>query len=533
MLLAKLNAAENNWPEAAKLYEAAQAAPGLPEDQRAAVRYQAGVAYVRLRNPASAAPFFEQAARGAGPVATAAAVKLAELTLRDPARRGTRAKAVELLEAAVRDAKPGTEFRNPYLSAAEVQAAFEEAVQTCVNEADFASAVRAATAYAAVSAGGRDKERRAEANAAWAAALQQSAATAAQAPARFKEAAGDYLSLAAAYPTPAGKADLLRRAATCFRQAGDAPSAAAVLDQLTRTPGLPDDAAAAAWQERGELLLAENHFPEAVQALQKAMAGPGPTAARARVMLAVAHLDQARAKAAQTRNPLARTEAQALLTFAQDLLTQAANAAATAPAEQEAQQRALFELGKLLLNQQNFPDAEARLRQLLQTYPTSPSAGQAKLYLGSCLLLLARGDHQSGRPPADADRKLAEAAKLFEELSASADPFLRTQADIRLANATLLLKKYDDMPALCEKLADRYKGKVEELIVLSMLYSAYRASDRPEPAARTLSRMEEVFGKLKPEDFPGGPEEYTREYWVKQWFEPLKAKPAAGVPHTS
>ena len=99
---------------------------------------------------------------------------------------------------------------------------------------------------------------------------------------------------------------------------------------------------------------------------------------------------------------------------------------------------------------------------------------------------------------------------------------LRTQADVRLANTTLLLKKYDDMPELCEKLATRYTGKVEELIVLSMLYSAYRAVDRAEPAARVLIRMEKVFNALT--DFPGGTEEYTREYWQKQWFEPLKGK---------
>ena len=91
-------------------------------------------------------------------------------------------------------------------------------------------------------------------------------------------------------------------------------------------------------------------------------------------------------------------------------------------------------------------------------------------------------------------------------------------------NATLLLKRYNEMPALCEKLADRYKGKVEELIVLSMLYSSHRFADLPGAAARTLSRMEEVFAKLGPDAFPGGSEEYTREYWVKTWFEPLRRK---------
>ncbi len=514
--LARLAASENNWPEAVKLYEAALAGPGLPADQRGPVRYQAGVALVNARNPAAAAQYFEQAAREAGPVAAAAAVRLAELVLRDPAARGNRARAVDLLAGA---APPAGEFKNPYLAADELRSAFEEAVGVCLAEAEYGSAVRAATAYAKVAAGGRDRELRAQANAAWAAALQHTATAAAQAAVKFKEAAADYQAVAAGFPTRGDRADLLRRAAACLRQAGDPAAAVAVIDQITQMQGVADEVRAAAWQEKGEILLAGDRFPEAVLALQQAMTGP--QAAAVRVKLAVAHLDQARRKAG---NALARAEAQGLVAFAQQLLTQVANATAVTPQDRDAQQQALYELGKLLLTQGSLPDAEARFRQLLQANPTGPQAGSAKLYLGSCLLLLARGANQDNRPPADADRKLTEALKLFQELSESPDAFLKTQADIRLANATLMLKRYDEMPALCNKLAERYRGKVEELIVLSMLYSAYAYSERLESAARTLSRMQEVFAALGPAAFPGGPEEYTREYWVKQWFEPLGKK---------
>ena len=89
--LARLAAAENNWAEAVKLYEAARAAPGLPADQRGAIHYQAGLAHARMNNPAAAVPHFEAAAKENGPVAAAAAVRLAELLLRDPARQGQRA----------------------------------------------------------------------------------------------------------------------------------------------------------------------------------------------------------------------------------------------------------------------------------------------------------------------------------------------------------------------------------------------------------------------------------------------------------
>ncbi|HET6572899.1 MAG TPA: hypothetical protein VFG68_04800, partial [Fimbriiglobus sp.] len=266
--LARLAAAENNWTEAVKLYEAALSAQGLPADQRGVAHYQAGLAYARLNNPAAAVPHFEAATQGPGPVAVAAAVRLAELLLRDPALRGQRARAVDRLEAAVRQA--GSQFRNQYLTLDEVRAAFEEAITVCVREGEFGPAVRAATAYAPVAAGGRDKERRAEAQFAWAQALQKAPAAGDPPDRHFRAAAEDYSQLAATYPTAAGKADLLHKAAACFRQAGDVAAAGAVIDRLTTMPGLTEDVVAAAWLEKGEALLASDRFAEATKALQKA-----------------------------------------------------------------------------------------------------------------------------------------------------------------------------------------------------------------------------------------------------------------------
>lgn len=521
-VLARLAASENNWAEAVKMFEAALSMPGLPADRRGAVRYQMGLGLLQLKNPTAAATCFEQTLKDPGPVAAAAAVRLAEITVRAPDGKGKRGKAVDLLETATRDAKPGTAFANPFVPVAEVQAAFEEVIQVCLVESEFAAAARAVTGFAKVAAGGREIERRAEVNAAWAGSLLQTADGAVPAAAKLKDAGADYASLARTHPTPTGKADLFRRAADCFRKAGDTAAALAALDEVTKVSALPPETTAAAWLDRGEILLAAQQFPEAEAALQKAIDLTGPAAAVARVKLALVHVENGRAKLRAAATPKARDEAKQRLDLGGQLLAQVANRTTDVPAERDAQQQALFELGKLQLLQQNYPDAEARFRQLIQVNPGGPLANQARLYLGSCLLLLARGDHQGGRPPADADRKLADAQKLFEALAETDDPYLRTQADIRLANTTFLLKKFDDMPALCEKLANRYRGKVEELIVLSMLYSANRTADRPADAARTLARMEEAFTKLTDADFPGGADEYTRDYWKKQWFDLLK-----------
>lgn len=517
VLLARLAASENNWAEAVKLFEAAQATPGLPADQQTAIRYQTGVGLLQLKNPTAAKAYFEKAMASSGPISTAAAIRLAEISARDPESKGKRSGAVELLETAVRDARPGSEFRNPLVTPPELQAAFEEVIQVCLVEAEYPTASRAVVAFGKVAPAGRDRERRAEVNAAWAGSLTGTPDGAT----KWKAAAADYLALAPTHPTPTGKADLYRRAADCFRKAGDFPAALSAIDPVTMLSELPPELTASAWLDRGEILLAGQQYPEAEDALKKAIALTGPAAAVARVKLALVHVENGRAKMKTASTQQARDEAKHQLDLGSQLLTQVANRTTDVPTERDAQQQALFELGKLQLQQQNFPDAEARFRQLIQVNPSGPLANQSRLYLGSCLLLLARGD-QSGRPPADAERKLADAQKLFEALAEVEDPFLRAQADIRLANTTLLLKKYDDMPALCDKLASRYKGKVEELIVLSMLYSSNRFAERTADAARTLSKMEEVYAKLTDADFPGGADEYTREYWKKQWFDLLK-----------
>ena len=519
--LGRLAAAENRFIEAVADIEAALANPALPAADREGLTYDAARAHLGAKNPAAAVPYLEEAARGAGPVAAGAGVRLAQVLLADPARRGRRAPAVDALSVAAKNPALATPADEESALRKEARAAFEQAVQTCVSEGDFASAVRAATEYVGVARPGRSTEKRAEANAAWGASLKGDPAAAP----KLAEAAADFAALAATFPGPAGKADLLERAAQCFRAAGDDKAAAALMDQLTQTPGVSDDVVAAAWVKKADALLAGSQFDDGVKALRQAMLRPSPAAATARVRLAVAHIDQARVKSKSAETDAARQEVQGLMQSAKDLLAAAINATGDTAAEKDAQQSALFEMGKLHVNQMDLVEAETRFRQLLQSHPDGPQAGSGKLYLASCLLLMARGDHQGGRPPADADAKLTEARKIFEALSESPDAFLSTQADIRLANTMLLLRKYDEMPALCEKLAKRYEGKLEELIIRSMLYTAYRFADRTESAAAVRVQMTELFQKLPDGEFPGGDrEEYTREYWQRVWFTPLKAK---------
>ena len=524
--LAGLAAADGDWADAVGRYEEAVQGRGLPADQMAAAHYQLGVGLTKTGRPTLAAPAFEKAAEAGGANAVAARVRLAELAVADPAGRGRRRPAVDRLEAVARAVAGVPGDLPPTVTRPQVEAVFEEGIQVCLNEGDFLSAVRACTLAAGVLPSGRDRQRRAEALVAWAVALGQSP----DASAKRKEAAADLAALAAD-PARADRGPLLRQAADLLRKAGDPAAAVALTDQLVAAPGVAPDVAAAAWLDKGEALLAGGNFLDAAESLKKAMAGTGPAAGVARVKLGLAHLQQAKATAriAPAGSPAA-ADAAAQFDLGLTLLTQAAAATADTPAAREAHQQALFELGKVLLSRQNVPDAEARFRQLVQAYPGGPQSGPGQLYLGSCLLLLARGDGAGGRPPADADAKLAEAVKLFEALANGSDDYLKREGAIRLVNAVLLQQKYDEVPGLCDRLAQPYRGRVQELILLSMAYKAHEYAKRPEKAATTRAQMEDLFARLGDSDFPGGTAEYTRGYWVGQWFEPLRRAGQSATP---
>ncbi len=514
--LGRLAASENNWIEAVKQFEAAQATPGVPNDQVGMIRYESGRGWLALSNPASALPYFEQAVKAGGPVAVAARLRLAEMAIRDPAMRGNRSRAAEMIALTTQEIPKGSEFRNSFVSLDELRAGFEEVIQVSLNESDFAAAQRAIGAFTSITLPGRDRERKAELNAAWANALERNPEKLDLAKAKRQEAADDFLAIANEQTTPSAKADLFRRAITCLRKAGDERGALAAIEQLLAVQGAGIESLASARIEKGEILLASHKFTEAAETLKLAISGGGSLATVAQVKLARGYIDEGKLKlnANTARDPRLIEEAKGRIDLGQKILMQVVNKTYETNVEREAQQEALFELGKISVHQdRNYSEAEIRFRQLIEANPAGAYAEDAKLYLGTCLLLTARSD--SGAPPLDAERKLVEAHGLFESLKDSKRPTIQTQADLRIVRSLFLLRRYDAMPELCAKLATKYKGRVEELIVLSMLYWGYKQADRPKLSDEVLVRMEGVYQSLPDQAFTGLLDEYKREYWEK------------------
>ena len=82
------------------------------------------------------------------------------------------------------------------------------------------------------------------------------------------------------------------------------------------------------------------------------------------------------------------------------------------------------------------------------------------------------------------------------------------------------MKKPQDLLFEAAPLLDRYKNTVEELIVLSLVYHAFKQLNDTGKALDTRDRMKDAFDKLPPSAFSQPTGEYSRDYWLKVWFPP-------------
>jgi len=518
--LARLAAADNRMAEAVKLFEAAEKTPGLPPEQLGLVLYETGRGLQALNDLPEARKYYQKARAANGPAGVAATVRLASLVAKSLEPGPNPLHPAELPEGVVKDVKSAGDFHNPHVGVEELRATFEEVIQAGLKNGEYEEVVRAVAAYAVVAPPGRARLRQAETTAAWAAQLAATHdATAAD---KFKAAAADFTAAAVEQTDPAQKTKLFRRAAECYGSSGDSAAALDLCERWTKTPGLSAADIAPGLLAKADLLLADGKFADAVEALMQAAAGGGGTAARANLRLARAEVREADLRLRANPPPEGRREAEALAAHGRELYSRLANLSGEEVDEREVRQSALFELGKQLMGR-NLSDAEARFRQLMQTGPTGTLADKGRLYLGTALQMIAQGANNNGRPPADADRKLAEAMELYEELSKSKEPFYRSQGDIRRVTVTLHLRKFDDLPALCDTLATRYRDRPEELIVLSVLHTGHLRADRPALAERAVARMSDAFTRIPTAAYTGGLEEMTQAYWTA-WFDKARKR---------
>jgi tetratricopeptide (TPR) repeat protein len=516
-LLARVFMAEGNFPDAAKEWEILRNAPGVPAALRLTAAYQLGVCRIQLRQEDLARQLFEEAAKGAGLEANAAAIKLADLHLHS-ADQSRHKVAADLLETAVKGIKAPAEYDPALIPLNEVQAVFELAITTLLNDSAYEQAMKAAEAYAAICAPGRDREKRAEILGAWGSALQKQKGPQSAWEAKFKAAADEFAALAAFQPHTEGKLDLLRRAASYYRKANAPIAAVTRLEEAAALKDIPESVEPALWLELADALLAANRLDDVFKIFNKVMSGRSkPLSTAARYRLARQFVD--------TRHP-------GLVQLGRALFSQIAEQENVTRAEQEFHERALTELANALIREGNFADAETRLRKQLSIYPDGLEAGLAKLLLGVCLLQRAAAPTV---PAADAGRMRVEAVGIFKRLVAECDAsekargeltkreaWLRLQAALRVLQTYQQMRKPRELLDEAAPLLGRYGGTVEELIILSLVYHAFKQLNDTGKALDIRDRMRKVFDDLPVSAFPqkGSTSEYSREYWLKVWFPP-------------
>ena len=181
----------------------------------------------------------------------------------------------------------------------------------------------------------------------------------------------------------------------------------------------------------------------------------------------------------------------------------------------------------------NYPEAEVWLRKQIATYPNGPESSLGRLFLGICILQRAAVSGSSAPDPANVTRMREEAIKLFKQVVTDADAkqkkdgklndrdtWVRVQAGLRILQTYQQMQKPNDLLAEAPAMLDRHRGSVDELIILSLVYHAFKQKNESGRALQTRDQMKELFDRLPPRAFPAAKGEYSREYWEKVWFAP-------------
>lgn len=512
-LLAQVLMAQNNWADAAKELELLRGAPGVSRRDRHGAVYQLAVCKLMLRDQESAARLFEEAASGEGSEARAAALQLAELRLKNSDKLQHLA-AVDLLTSAIKDIREPAAYDASFVRLNDAQAIFEFAVTTLVADGAHESALRVAEKYELIASPGRDREKRAEVYGSWAESLQK--AKSGEAKAMLKKAADEYAALVGFQPTSIGKLEMLRRSAALSRQAEDNETAAKRLEDALKLPDISEQTLPAVWVELADALLAANRPDQVFKIFNKIMASnAAPHSTATRYRLARVFVD--------SRHP-------GLVQSGRALFEQIAKQENVLPAEREYHERSLTELANALIREGNFADAESRLRTQLGIYQNGPEAPLAKLLLGVCLLQRAAAPNVQA---SDATKMRTEALSNFKEIVANCDTaerrngklsdretWLRLQAGLRVLQTHQKMNKPAELLADAAPLLDRHKNTVEELIILSLVFHAFKQMNDAGKALDTRARMKETFERLPQSAFTQPNGEYSRDYWQKVWFAP-------------
>jgi tetratricopeptide (TPR) repeat protein len=526
---------EERWLEAENLWKESLEDKAVPATDPARTLYNLGLCHRNLGESSEATRVWTECAqRGdadqAGP---AALVQLAELQVAD----GDSTRVADTLTQAVRDFKNASEWHNTLIDIHRLSDAFENGCKLLRKEGRFEQSVRLATLYERFAGDAKAEVQLGTAASEWGQSLL--AGQAEEARGKFRAAGEAFEKSAGLSADPDDRAERLWSAAESFALAAEAkPTIAAVeaLFDLSKRESVSLDPQrkgkalflrAEAHRALGEDTLAQHFYGECINFRT-------PYAYRARGRLATAALeqkkvDEARSMLEQNLNLLHLDEAP----------------------DSEALKSTLYTLARLLFASGEFSAAVTHFKEALEKFGDQPEALRARFELAESYAALAAeqvkavtgGTRLSEAAQKNHEREYSrcftEAARNYQQVADELTKLAATRTlspeEEGMAWLAQILRaffrhsdgKYGEALKLYQELADRYKGKAQELYALRGVVGCYWSRNEPGDtikAAQTVELIRGLTAKFSDADLKIAPDLWTRKQW-DDWIQKTSRTP--------
>lgn len=368
---------EGQWAKAIPIWQELLTDAAHVEGGKAYINYELGWCYHEMKPPnyPENIRVWTEASRLGGPAGQAAGLHLGELKF--SIEETLTAEILTDWKRALDDVRSPEDFKNPYIEIAQVRELFLQAMKELSDQQDSAKAQAVAELLRRVSPPGSADRQLAEASESHAQRLAEKLknklddVTAEEVHAQYRRA-GEAFHNASKLPNEAERPELLWRAAKCYAAGKEATIAQKILHEFVllekNEPRLAE-----AWFTLGDLYRLEGKKVEAHEAFVKCLQYPDtPFAYRSNYHLAVEAIEKKDLAAART-------------------ILEHNLHGPNRDIDRPSHEKSLYKLASLLVQMENYAEAQVYLKNCLQLYPENALANVVRQQLGeSCRRLAAK-----------------------------------------------------------------------------------------------------------------------------------------------
>jgi tetratricopeptide (TPR) repeat protein len=528
------------------------------EGGKSRVYYEMGWCYHRMepRKLADTIKVWTEALRLGGPAGQAAGLRLGEMRLSLGEKESR--QALDNWQQAMREVSSPVDWQNPYLELADVQKMLEDGLKLFQDKQDPQKAQKVAELLGKIAPGGEADDKLAMAHQARAIQLQKQKESPEIVASHFLMAAQAFEKALKAHPDAAR----MWRCIQCFLSAKEMQRAQDLLQQYVKLE-LDDEHKGEAWFTLGDLYrsLDSKVSDRAHRAFIKGLEYEKSSFAnKTRYWLAVEQIDKKNYDRAK------------------DILDDIFLPKNNADLDRACHEKALYQLGALLIKMKNYGEARISLTQFIRIYGENPNVILARLELGECYSSLAKKEFEHERHTDDLlqradeadrpglDRKkrhhhnlgvehLGEAIKTYQGLAEDLRARAIDRAGPLSLNELIVLRRayfglgqchfdrneYEEGLRVFQKLQEEYRQTLESLYAglricnLAEVFREPRERARryQESAAKSLHLIKDDLQAMNSEHevfkMPGVS---SRENWL-DWADKMEKKLAAPAKQVS